>query len=90
MLAIGLPMAFLSKDSNGPPPSGAAFCKDFRFVTPFLSGLVATLPLFVPVFFIPPYTESFSIPSLGGAGLVTAFKSPLSSGASAAARSPTH
>lgn len=48
--------------------------KDFRFVSLFLCGLIATFPLFVPVFFIPLYAGSFGIPSLAGAGLVAAFQ----------------
>ncbi|KAI1077720.1 MFS general substrate transporter [Whalleya microplaca] len=78
MLATGLPMAFLIKDRGGPPPVRAwvewALFKDYRFVTLFLCGLIATFPLFVPVFFVPLYAESFGIPSLGGAGLVAAFQ----------------
>ncbi|KAI0392376.1 putative monocarboxylate transporter [Xylariaceae sp. FL0594] len=78
MLATGLPMAFLIKDRTALPPSSVwvewSLFKDFRFVALFLCGLIATFPLFVPVFFIPLYAESFGIPSLGGAGLVAAFQ----------------
>ncbi|KAI0115629.1 putative monocarboxylate transporter [Nemania sp. FL0031] len=78
MLATGLPMAFLIKDRNGPPASTAwvewALFKEFRFVSLFLCGLIATFPLFVPVFFIPLYAESFGLPSLAGAGLAAAFQ----------------
>ncbi|KAI0198672.1 putative monocarboxylate transporter [Astrocystis sublimbata] len=78
MLTTGLPLAFLIKDRNGPPPAAAwvewILFKDFRFVTLFLCGLIATFPLFVPVFFIPLYAESFGLPSLAGAGLVAAFQ----------------
>ncbi|KAI1381992.1 MFS general substrate transporter [Hypoxylon crocopeplum] len=78
MLGTGLPMAFLIKDRGGPPPIQAwvewGLFKDFRFNTIFLCGFIATFPLFVPVFFVPLYAESFGIPSLGGAGLVAAFQ----------------
>lgn len=78
ILGTGLPMAFLIKDRDGPPPVRAwvewALFKDYCFTTLFLCGLVACLPLFVPVFFIPLYAESFGISSLGGAGLVAGFQ----------------
>jgi MFS family permease len=48
--------------------------RDSRFTLLFLCGLIATFPLFVPVFFIPLYAESFGIPALGGAGLFAAFQ----------------
>ncbi|KAI1181215.1 MFS general substrate transporter [Nemania sp. FL0916] len=78
MLVTGLPMAFLVKDRIRVSPSKEwvewQLFKDFRFVTIFLCGLVTTFPLFVPVFFIPLYAQSFGIPSIGGAGLVAAFQ----------------
>jgi MFS family permease len=53
---------------------GRALFRDYRFTTLFLCGLIATFPLFVPVFFVPLYAESFGISASGGAGLVAAFQ----------------
>ena len=54
--------------------SGRRLFKDFRFTTLFLTGAVATFPLFVPVFFLPLYSASLGLSSLAGAGLVAAFQ----------------
>ncbi|KAI3317135.1 hypothetical protein HD806DRAFT_541538 [Xylariaceae sp. AK1471] len=57
MLVTGLPMVFLIKDRYGLPPVREwvewSLFKGRRFTTLFLCGLVASFPLFVPVFFIP-------------------------------------
>ncbi|GAB1320241.1 hypothetical protein MFIFM68171_10451 [Madurella fahalii] len=76
VLGTGLPTAYLIKERI--PIRTTRFVewhlfRDTRFVLVFLIGLIGTFPLFVPVFFLPLYTNSLGLPSSAGAGLVAAF-----------------
>ncbi|KAF6219007.1 hypothetical protein HO133_005551 [Letharia lupina] len=95
-LATGLPAAWLIKERC--PIRSATFIewklfRDFKFVTIFLVGVVATFPLLVPPFFIPLYSASLGLSSSTGAALVAGFNissgvGRLSSGLAADALGP--
>lgn len=74
--ATGLPAASLIKERC--PIRSPAFIewrlfRDFKFVTIFLVGVIATFPLLVPPFFIPLYSASLNLSSSTGAALVAGF-----------------
>ncbi|KAL9070976.1 MAG: hypothetical protein Q9161_004476 [Pseudevernia consocians] len=95
-LATGLPAAWLIKERC--PIRSTTFIerdlfRDFKFVTIFLVGVIATFPLLVPPFFIPLYSASLGLSSSAGAGLVAGFNissavGRLSSGLAADALGP--
>lgn len=47
--------------------------RSFKFTVLFLTGVVATFPLFVPPFFLPLYSASLGLSPSAGAGLVAGF-----------------
>jgi MFS family permease len=47
--------------------------RSFKFTVLFLTGVVATFPLFVPPFFLPLYSTSLGLSPSAGAGLVAGF-----------------
>lgn len=74
--ATGLPAASLIKERC--PIRSPAFIewrlfRDFKFITIFLVGVIATFPLLVPPFFIPLYSASLNLSSSTGAALVAGF-----------------
>ncbi|KFY10602.1 hypothetical protein V491_07584 [Pseudogymnoascus sp. VKM F-3775] len=76
MLVTGLPAAWLIKERA--PIKTTTFIewnlfRSFKFVVLFLTGVVATFPLFVPPFFLPLYSTSLGLSPSAGAGLVAGF-----------------
>jgi MFS family permease len=75
-LITGLPAAWFLKERT--PIQRRAFVdwelfRDLKFTLLFLTGAVATFPLFVPPFFIPLYSNSVGLTSSTGAALVAGF-----------------
>ncbi|KFZ09839.1 hypothetical protein V502_08449 [Pseudogymnoascus sp. VKM F-4520 (FW-2644)] len=76
MLVTGLPAAWLIKERA--PIKTTTFIewnlfRSFKFTVLFLTGVVATFPLFVPPFFLPLYSTSLGLSPSAGAGLVAGF-----------------
>ncbi|KAL2868779.1 MFS general substrate transporter [Aspergillus lucknowensis] len=75
-LATGIPAALLIKERIPIPKAAIVewqLFRDARFTLLFLTGAIATFPLFVPPFFLPLYTDSLGMKSSVGAGVVAAF-----------------
>jgi MFS family permease len=76
-LATGLPAAYFIKDRR---PANRhiklidwTLFNDPKFVYMFISGVIATFPLFVPPFFIPLYAGSVGLSASTGAALLAGF-----------------
>ena len=75
-LATGLPAAYFIRDrtsANRRVFVDWSLFKDLKFVYMFLTGVIATFPLFVPPFFIPLYASSVGLSASVGAALVAGF-----------------
>jgi MFS family permease len=75
-LVTGLPAAWFIK--NRVPANRRVFVewtyfRDMKFALLFITGLIATFPLFVPPFFIPLYAGSVGLSASTGAALLASF-----------------
>jgi nitrate/nitrite transporter NarK len=75
-LATGLPAAWLIKERS--PVRRKTFIdwnlfRDVKFNLLFITGAIATFPLFVPPFFLPLYSHSIGLSPSAGAALVSGF-----------------
>lgn len=75
-LATGLPGAWLIRERM--PAKRTTFVEwrmftDPKFALLFLSGVIATFPLFVPQFFLPLYCEAIGLKRSVGAAMVATF-----------------
>lgn len=76
MLVTGLPLTTFLKERV--PARQAAFVdlsllRDWKFITVFIAGAIATFPLCVPPFFLPLYARSLGYNAYTGAALVAGF-----------------